>query len=127
MSTDDLDVNDEAAAAELAQRLDYSGDSPTVEAAILAVVVQLPEAVRTFAIDRCRFLVKGSDPGNAAGSDRVAVEVEGTIDRPALLYAIAMAWLGNTAADGGKPGTAQTHEADELVAQWSFTGPGGDA
>ena len=129
MGSDDLpELSDEEVIAEIAGRLEYLGGDTETEERVVAVLLHLPEGVRTFALEKCRF-ASASDFGQqgASGSGRVLVSVEDGLDESAIRHAIAHAWLGHGAGGSGRSSGVDDVEARELVAQWEFTGPGADA
>ena len=112
--------------AEIIGRLDYEGDDST-RATLVAALVRLPEGVRTFALDRCSFAAVPETTGSSSieRPDRHHVVLHVGLDEAAVKRAIAEAWLNQ---DSSQDATADNQvEVDELVAQWEFTGPGGDA
>ena len=122
------DVSDEAVRAEIAGRLDYSGSDTETEERIVEVLVHLPEGVRTFSLERCRFASDSHDARKGvAGSDRVLVLVQDGLDESAIRHAIAHAWLGHDAAGLDQAVAVGEDEVRELVAQWEFTGLGADS
>jgi hypothetical protein len=122
------DVSDEAVRADIAGRLDSSGSDTETEERIVEVLVHLPEGVRTFSLERCRFASDSHDDRKgAAGSDRVLVLVQDGLDEAAIRHAIAHAWLGHDAAGLDQAVAVGEDEVRELVAQWEFTGLGADS
>jgi hypothetical protein len=123
--------NDQGRASVLAA-LDYTGGDGATEQLIVSALLRLPEDVRTFATERCRFVSAGdrSDAGNAGPSDPWRVELDDGLDEASLAHAVATAvaraWLSH---DGDQGDETDQDEAQvrELVAGWEFTGPGTDA
>jgi hypothetical protein len=122
------DVSDEAARAEIAGRLAYSGSDIDTQERLVAVLVHLPEAVREFALERCSFAsVSGDTPQGASESDRVLVVIEDGVDESGIRYAVGHAWLGRDTGGPSESVAVEEHAIRELVAQWEFTGPGADS
>jgi hypothetical protein len=124
------DLSDQARAAVLAA-LDYTGENRATEQMIVSALLRLPEDVRTFATERCRFVSVGDQPhaDDATPSDRWLVELADGLDETSLAHvvatAVARAWLSH---DGDQGGETDEEEAErELVTSWEFTGPGADA
>lgn len=129
MASDELpELSDEEVKAEVADRLDYSGSDTVTEQRVLSVLVHLPEGVRTFALERCRF-ASVSDDGQqgSVASDRVLVLVQDGLDESAIRHAVAHAWLGHDLSGHGHSVAVEEDDVRELVAQWEFAGPGADA
>jgi AcrR family transcriptional regulator len=125
--------------------LSYEGDDSGTRETIVAVLARLPEEVREWALDRCRFLSVGGtlaaypvpgrlvvDPATRRSRgvwliviDDRAEDLEGVI-----AHELAHVWLrrAGTGSIGGFDAWEAEEEAAEALAHvWGFTGPGTDA
>jgi hypothetical protein len=116
-------VSDDELHSAIADQLDFTGDA-AVRERIVSTLTRLPEDVRAFAVERCRFATSDVEPEPAPTSDQWLVTLPGRPDATAVARGVAHAWL-----DYGSRGHGATSEdeADDLVSRWEFTGPGDDA
>jgi hypothetical protein len=113
--------------AQVVAQLDYTGDEATKDT-LIASLMRLPEGVRVFALDRCHFVAAAHASGDrslASSSGRHRILLQQGVDDAGVMRAIGEVWLNQHSATGQAPDAE--NDVDELVAQWQFTGPGGDA
>lgn len=125
--------------------LEYHGDDLDMRAAIISALGRMPEDVRRFALDRCRYLSVGGTLAGYAVPGRIGVDPFTRRTRNVWLvvltdvhedleglvaHEIAHLWLqqsetGNIA--GREAWTAAEEAAEALCREWGFEGPGADA
>jgi hypothetical protein len=79
-------------------------------------------------LDRCHFVATADASGHgspASSSGRHRILLQPGLDDTGVMRAIAEVWLNQDGA-AGRALDAE-HDVNELVADWQFTGPGGDA
>ena len=123
----------------VAYDLAYFGQDPRIEQALVRVIAQLPEIVRDYTLERCRFVSVGEElngvvlPGRIGRtslneptwivvlSERIEDEdLDGIV-----AHEIAHAWFGHDRL-GMPPEDCETKAAN-LALAWGFTGTGTDA
>ena len=123
--------------------LAYFGADGQLERVLVDTIARLPEDVRQFALDHCRFLSVGRVSHGMVFRGSIGVdyvtkrsdavwlvllfEDVGEDDIHCMVaHEIAHAWLGHSALDPNVPKDAEIVTAN-LVAEWGFTGLGADA
>jgi len=117
----------DAERARVVAGLRYRGGDATKEL-LLSTLLRLPEDVQTFAVTRCRFVVAADPADDETGDaeERHRVVLWDGMDDSDVLEGIARVWLGHDRTSDA-PDDESRAELSDLVAQWQFTGPGGDA